>query len=102
MIVESSPGFGSAPMVCMLRRMPRMQIYLPADLYQAVKKRHLPASELLQQAVRSEVRRRELEAASRKYTAELAAEVGEPSPRQRARAAGIARRIGGRFQRKAG
>jgi hypothetical protein len=79
-----------------------MQVYLPTDLYEAVKERHLPASELLQKAVRSEVRRRELEAASRKYTAELAAEVGQPSPRQRARAAVVARRIAGRQQRKAG
>jgi len=82
--------------------MPRMQVYLPADLYEAVKERHLPASELLQNAVRNEVRRRELEAASRRYTAELAAEVGQPSSRQRARAAGVARRIAGRSQRKAG
>jgi post-segregation antitoxin (ccd killing protein) len=82
--------------------MPRMQVYLPADLYEAVKQRHLAASELLQQAVRNEVRRRELEAASKRYTAALAAEVGQPSPRQRARAAGIARRIVGRLQRKAG
>ncbi len=79
-----------------------MQVYLPADLYDAVKDRHLPASELLQRAVRSEVRRRELEAASRKYTAELAAEVGRPSSRQRVRATGVARRIAGRIQRKAG
>jgi post-segregation antitoxin (ccd killing protein) len=87
---------------CILRRMPRMQVYLPADLYDAVKERHLPASELLQKAVRNEVRRRELEAASRKYTAQLAAEVGQPSVRQRARAAGVARRIAGRIQQKAG
>jgi hypothetical protein len=79
-----------------------MQVYLPADLYEAVKARQLPASELLQEAIRSEVRRRDLEAASRKYTAKLAAAVGQPSPRQRARAAGIARRIAGRLQRKAG
>jgi hypothetical protein len=79
-----------------------MQVYLPADLYEAIKERRLPASELLQNAVRSEVRRRELEAASRKYTADLAADVGKPSPKQRARAAGVARRIAGRLQRKAG
>jgi hypothetical protein len=36
------------------RRMPRMQVYLPADLYELVKKRGLPASELLQEAVRTE------------------------------------------------
>ena len=82
--------------------MPRMQVYLPSDLYDSVKERHLPASELLQQAVRSEVRRQQLEAGSRRYTAELAAEVGQPSSRQRARADGVARRIAGRLQRKAG
>jgi len=34
--------------------MPRMQVYLPNELYKAVKERHLPASELLQEAVRAE------------------------------------------------
>src|SRR5205823_2324339 len=52
-----------------IRRMPRMQVYLPDDLYEAVKDRRLPASELLQDAVRAEVRRRELVAASHRYTA---------------------------------
>jgi hypothetical protein len=37
-----------------------MQVYLPDDLYDLVKKRRLPASELLQDAVRAEVRRRQL------------------------------------------
>jgi len=32
-------------------RMPRMQLYLPDDLYELVKERGLPASELLQKAV---------------------------------------------------
>jgi post-segregation antitoxin (ccd killing protein) len=35
--------------------MPRIQVYLPDDLYQQVKERGLPASELLQEAVRSSV-----------------------------------------------
>ena len=39
--------------------MPRMQVYLPDDLYKLVKKKRLPASELLQDAVRAEGRRRE-------------------------------------------
>ena len=34
-----------------------MQVYLPDELYRLVKKRRLPASELLQSAVRAEVRR---------------------------------------------
>ena len=82
--------------------MPRMQVYLPTDLYEIVKERRLPASELLQEAVRSEVRRRKLQAASRRYTAELAAHVGLPTPRERARAAAMAQRIAGRTDRKAG
>ena len=40
--------------------MARMQVYLPDDLYKQVKARGLPASELLQKAVRAELRRLEL------------------------------------------
>ncbi len=79
-----------------------MQVYLPTDLYEIVKQRRLPASELLQAAVRAEVRRRKLQSASRRYTAELAAEVGQPADRERARAAAVAQRIAGRTDRKAG
>jgi len=82
--------------------MPRMQVYLPADLYEIVKESRLPASELLQEAVRAEMRRRELQSASQRYTSELAAEVGEPAPRERARAVAVAQRIAGRTGRKAG
>ena len=84
------------------RRMPRMQVYLPTDLYEMVKEGRLPASELLQAAVRSEVRRRKLQSASRHYTAELAAEVGHPTARERARAVAMAQRIAARTDRKAG
>ena len=73
-----------------------MQVYLPDDLYRQVKERELPASELLQEAVRAEVRRQELLAAGDEYLADLIAEVGEPSPDQLARAEAIARRIAGR------
>ncbi len=79
-----------------------MQVYLPTDLYDVVKGCRLPASELLQEAVRREVQRRKLESASRRYTTELAAEVGQPSPRVRARAVSVAQRIAGRTDRKAG
>ena len=82
--------------------MPRMQVYLPTDIYEIVKECRLPASELLQEAVRAEVRRRELQAASQRYTDELAAEVGPPTPRERARAVALAQRIAGRGNRKAG
>jgi post-segregation antitoxin (ccd killing protein) len=70
-----------------------MQVYLPDDLYQQVKERSLPASELLQEAVRAELRRQELLEKTDTYLAELVAEVGEPSARELARAEAIARRI---------
>ena len=38
-------------------RMPRLQVYLPDDLYDQLKARGLPASELLQTAVRAELER---------------------------------------------
>lgn len=70
-----------------------MQVYLPDELYRAVKERGLPASELLQEAVEVELRRQLLNEAADDYLAELVAEVGEPSPRERARAEALARRI---------
>jgi hypothetical protein len=70
-----------------------MQVYLPEDLYRAVKERDLPASELLQEAVQAELRRQQLNEVADSYVAELLAEVGEPSPRERTRADAIARRI---------
>ena len=73
--------------------MPRMQVYLPDDLYEQVKARQLPASELLQEAVRAEVRRQDLLSETDAYLAGLLAEIGEPSPQERARAEVIARRI---------
>jgi post-segregation antitoxin (ccd killing protein) len=82
--------------------MPRMQVYLPADLYEVVKECRLPASELLQEAVRGEMRRRKLQAASRRYTTELASQVGQPAARESARAVALAQRIVRRTDRKAG
>jgi hypothetical protein len=76
--------------------MPRMQVYLPDDLYEQVKTRNLPASELLQEAVRAEVRRQELLGETESYLTELIAEVGEPSLQERVRAEAIARRIASR------
>lgn len=66
--------------------MPRMQLYLPDDLFSAVKSLGLPASELLQGAVRAELRRREQAAAVDAYVTELAAEVGDPTPEEQAAA----------------
>lgn len=73
--------------------MPRLQVYLPDDLYLEVKERGLPASELLQDAVRAEVRRRETLARTDGYLAELLAEVGEPTQGDMARAEAVARRV---------
>lgn len=73
-----------------------MQVYLPDDLYEQVKSRQLPASELLQEAIRAEVRRQDLLGETDAYLTELLAEVGQPSPEERARAEAIARRIASR------
>ena len=73
--------------------MPRMQVYLPDDLYASVKKHRLPASELLQKAVRAELRRRELLAESDRYLANLVSQVGRPSAKEHAKARLVAARI---------
>lgn len=77
----------------MVRRMPRVQVYLPDDLYEELKRRGLPASELLQVAVRAELERREALDATDVYLSELADEVGEPGPRQRAHADAVVRGV---------
>lgn len=59
--------------------MSRLQVYLPDELHRRLKEHGLAPSELLQRAVREELRRRELEAASDAYLAELIEEVGEPT-----------------------
>ena len=82
--------------------MPRMQVYLPEDVYRAVKERGLSASELLQAAVRSEVRRQELLARTDEYLRKLEDEIGAPSARQRSQARRIAKQISVRKRRKAG
>ncbi|MBI2706379.1 MAG: hypothetical protein HYX32_13975 [Actinobacteria bacterium] len=73
--------------------MPRMQVYLPDDLYDELKERGLPASELLQEAVRAELRRQSLLDETDAYLTELIDEVGEPTPDEIARAEAIARRL---------
>jgi hypothetical protein len=79
-----------------------MQLYLPDDLYHLVKARGLPASELLQKAVRAELRRLDLLEENSRYLVELEAEVGEPTPAERARAKAVVERIARRARRKAG
>lgn len=70
-----------------------MQVYLPDDLYGELKERGLPASELLQEAVRAELRRQSLLDATDAYLSELVDEVGEPTHDEIARAEAIARRL---------
>ena len=79
-----------------------MQVYLPDDLYKLVKAHGLPASELLQKAVRAELRRLELLAETDRYLADLVAEVGPPAAAQRTRAAAVARRLRRRPARQVG
>jgi len=79
-----------------------MQIYLPAGMYEQVKARALPVSELLQKAVQAELRRLDLLAETDRYLADLVKEVGTPSPAHRARAAAISRRLARRAVDKAG
>jgi post-segregation antitoxin (ccd killing protein) len=79
-----------------------MQVYLPDELYKLVKARRLPASELLQVAVRAEVRRLKLLAETDKYLAELVSHVGKPTARQRARASAIVQQVTSGRRRKAG
>ena len=82
-------------------RMPRMQVYLPEPLYAEVKSRELPVSQLLQEAIRVEIRRRDLIAAAEADAAELFAEVGEPEPADIAWAEDLARRLARRDERAA-
>lgn len=73
--------------------MPRLQVYLPDDLHDELKRRGLPASELLQIALRAELERQDALDATVTYLEELASEVGEPTARQRTHANVIARRV---------
>lgn len=82
--------------------MPRVQVYLPNDLYDALKRRGLPASELLQQALRAELERQEALDEVDTYLRELSGEVGEPAARQTSRAEAITQRIRSRALPEAG
>ena len=79
-----------------------MQLYLPEELYELVKARGLPASELFQRAVRAELRRLDLLAETELYLAKLIDDVGAPSERDHKRAEAVARRLDRRAPRKAG
>ncbi len=73
--------------------MPRMQVYLPDDLYRAVKDRGLPASDLLRRAVQAELRRQRLLEETARYVDELVAEVGPPDDAAMARAEAVADKV---------
>ena len=77
-----------------------MQVYLPDDLYKLVKSRGLPASELLQKAVRAELRRLDLLSETDLYVADLVAEVGPPTAEERTRATAAVRRLAQRQNRR--
>lgn len=77
-----------------------MQVYLPEELYKVVKEQGLPASELLQDAVRAEIHRQELLGETDRYVEELVNEVGEPSPQAAARADRLAAEVLGRRRRR--
>ena len=79
-----------------------MQVYLPDELYELLKARQLPASELLQKAVRAELRRLDLLAETDRYVADLVSQVGQPGKVERARAGALVARITKRSRRKAG
>jgi hypothetical protein len=82
--------------------MPRVQVYLPADLHEELKRRGLPASELLQIALRAELERQDALDETDRYLDELVAEVGEPSQRAQSAADAIARRIRDRSLERVG
>ena len=83
-------------------RMPRLQVYLPDDLYDQLKARGLPASELLQTAVRAELERQPALEAADRYVEELVSEVGDPTAEEVARADAIVRQIRDRNLTRAG
>jgi hypothetical protein len=79
-----------------------MQVYLPPALYKEVKAKRLHASELLQQAVRAELKRLELLANTDRFLKDTIAAVGMPTRAERAKARNLANRIRQRTLRKAG
>ena len=81
--------------------MPRLQVYLPDELHEELKRRGLPASELLQVALRAELERQDALDETSRYLEDLAAEVGEPGQRLQSSAEAVARRVRERSLREA-
>jgi post-segregation antitoxin (ccd killing protein) len=75
-----------------------MQIYLPDDLYAEVKTRKLPASELLQKAIRAEIRREDQILAMAEFVEDAMREFGEPSAEELAEAEEFVARIKAHLQ----
>jgi len=73
--------------------MSRIHVYLPDEPYEEVKTRGLPASELLQDAIRAEVHRQNLRDETDRYLAEMIAGVGPPTEEDMAKAEALVARI---------
>jgi hypothetical protein len=82
-------------------RMARMNVYLPDELHEQVKSLELPVSDILQHALRAEIRRRELVAEADALIKRRDTIVGPPTAEERARVRGIVQRLGRRGARKA-
>lgn len=75
--------------------MPRVHVYLPDDLYQFVKEHQLPASELLQEAIRTEIYQQDLREEMERRINESIGEIPEPSAEAWAQARTLSSRIRG-------
>ncbi len=79
--------------------MPRMTVYLPDDLFEVVKDRGLPVSELLQAAIRRELALEEKRALADRLAREVEREHGRPSARDVAWAEALVGRVKKRARR---
>ena len=70
-----------------------MQVYLPDELYEAVKEHQLPASKMLQDAVRADLGRRAALDEADRYVAALIERFGEPSAEDYAWADSLSRQV---------
>ncbi len=70
-----------------------MQVYLPDELYEAVKEHELPASKMLQDAVRADLQRRAALDETDRYVAALVKHFGEPSAEDYAWAEDLSREV---------
>src|SRR5690349_9346820 len=73
--------------------MPRVNVYLPDDLYEMVKRERLSPSDVLQEALRAQAAVQERLAALDEYIADMIAEVGEPTEENLREAEEMAQRM---------